>query len=75
MPASPELADVFRENVLRRMKELKISRVDLGERMGCTQGYISQLLGKNPSRGPGLGALEAFAKALETTPDKLLKKK
>jgi transcriptional regulator with XRE-family HTH domain len=72
---SDRLADIFRKNVLSRMEELQMSRDDLCGKLKCTPGYLSQLLGRNPSRGPGLGALETFAKALKTSPDELLRKK
>ncbi len=64
------LAEVFRENVRRRMEQLDFSQTDLAEQMGVTRSAVNQML--TGHREPGLGSLQSFAKALNTTPSKLL---
>ena len=70
MPASFAMNAAFRQNVLRILGEKSLRRVDLAQRLGVGQGYVTKLLseGYNPS----LETLEKVATALEVDPSKLL---
>ncbi len=67
------LAEVFRDNVRRRMDQLGVTQAELAERMGVTRPFISHML--TGHRNPGLESLQNFADALDTTAAKLLEEK
>ena len=67
------LANVFRQNVRRRMEQLKMNQAELAKRLNVTDAYISRIL--NGARNPGLQSLEQFADVLDTTASRLLEEK
>ena len=65
-----EFESLVRTNLKRRRVELGLSQTDVAKRMGVAPGYICNL-----ERGigmPNTKTLPPLAKALETTPAKLL---
>lgn len=65
-----ELLAAFQRNLRLRRKELGLTQVQLAERAGVEQGYISDLeMGK---KKPMLGTLAPLAEALDTTPSALI---
>lgn len=67
------LCDIFRQNVRDRMVRLDLTQVELAKRMHITQGQVAQYL--NGYRTPGLEVLDNFAKALDITPDCLIRRR
>lgn len=65
-----ELVDLFAANVRRRRLELKLTQLQLAERLGAHVPYVSDL--ERGKKTPFLGNLAKLAEALETTPDTLL---
>lgn len=65
-----ELRSVFRENMRLRRTQLRLSQVELAERLGTHQPYISDL--ESGRKSPLMETLAEIAEALETTPAKLL---
>ncbi len=64
------LHDVFREKVRKRLDELEMTQVELADRMGVSEAYISEILsGRNV---PGLKLVDRIAKALKTKGTTLL---
>lgn len=68
-----ELVLVFADNVRRRRLELGLTQADLAERIGAHPPYISDI--ERGIKSPFLGNIARFAKALKTTPQKLLEKR
>lgn len=68
-----QAGDIFRKNVRRKMRSLGWSQDDLAAEMGCTKGYVSQMLRGNIPN-PGIETVERFALALGTSIDRLLRK-
>jgi transcriptional regulator with XRE-family HTH domain len=69
---STPLCEVFRENVLLRMKVLGETQTSLAKKSGLQRSYISQIL--NGHRRPGLSSIQALANGLDVDPSELLKK-
>jgi transcriptional regulator with XRE-family HTH domain len=70
---SPEsLHGVFCANTERQIKALGITKNDLAERLDCTSSYIYQVL--TGRRSLSLRTLDLWAKALETTPNALVRR-
>ena len=67
------LGEVFRLNVRKRMGQLDFTQSDLARQMGVTPSSVNQMLSGH--REPGLGTLQSFAKALDTTASRLLDEK
>ena len=67
---SKRLYAAFVANVRNRMADLALSQKDLAERLGVTQGYVSQILSGH--RRPGLDTLDDFARVLDTEPSDLI---
>ena len=65
-----ELRQVFRDNMRKRRMDIGLSQVDLAERLGVFQPYISDL--ESGRKSPLMETLADIAEALETTPAKLL---
>ena len=69
---SQNIYEVFTANVRARMARLGLTQVELAEILGCTQGHVSHVISGRIS-SPGIDLVDRFARALGTTPDKLLK--
>ena len=65
-----ELISLVGENIRRRRLELRLTQQELGDRLGVTQTYISDV--EQGKRSPRLGRMAAIAEALEVTPSYLL---
>ena len=65
-----ELIEVFAGNIKRQRKLLHLTQVDVAQRAGITQAYLSAL--ESGTAQPALGTLAPLAGALETTPSSLL---
>ena len=70
---SQVLYNAFVANVRERMAMQGLSQADLAKRLKVTPSYISQILSGH--RRPGLDALEAFGRVLDTEPSELIQKK
>jgi len=69
---SEKLQQIFSENVRELMAERGWTQLDLAEKLGVTQSYVSQIL--RGHRRPGLDSLELFAKAFRIKPSELIEK-
>lgn len=69
--APDELVEVFAANVRDCREKLGLTQEQLAERLDTYWTYISAL--ENGKKTPWLKNLAPLAKALETTPDALLK--
>ena len=65
-----ELRRVFRENIVRRRKELALTQAALAIRLGVAQPWVAQI--ESGVRTPAIDTIARFANALQTTPDALL---
>lgn len=65
-----ELKGVFCENFKRRRARLGLSQIQLAERLGVAQSYVSDL--ESGNKVPLVPTLADLAEALETTPAKLI---
>ncbi len=65
------LNEIFGENVRNRRKELHLSQEELADRADLHRTYISDI--ENCTRNVSLETVEKIAKALDTSPDTLLK--
>lgn len=68
---SKRIYTAFVDNVRERMADLGLSQKDLAERLGVTQGYVSQILSGH--RRPGLDSLDDFARVLDAQPADLIR--
>ena len=64
------ICDDFRRNTQFHLDQAHLSRSELAQRMGCSPGYITQIL--NGHREVGLRVLEKVAGAIGVTPAQLL---
>lgn len=65
-----ELKEVFRANMKARRQAIGLTQVQLSERLGVFQPYISAL--ESGRKSPLMETLAEIAEALDTTPAKLL---
>ena len=71
MEMQPEkLLDIFRQNVKQRRLELGFSQVQLAEKLGVDQGFISDI--ERGIRNPSVAKLASLAEVLDTTPSALI---
>ena len=66
-----DLATIFADNVQRILTKRGMQRQELAARLGVTKAAVTHILS---GRSPQLATIERVATALETTPQKLLKK-
>ena len=65
-----ELKQVFRENLKSRRLQLGMTQVELAEKLGVAQAYISDL--ESGRKRPLVDTLAPLADALRTTPARLI---
>ena len=65
-----KLSRIIGENIKRRRIELRMTQIELAERMGITQGALSDI--ENGKRSPLLKTIADFSETLEVPPSYLL---
>jgi transcriptional regulator with XRE-family HTH domain len=69
-PVDMAMHDNFRSNVRKRRMELRLTQKELGDLLGVTSAYVSEV--EAGKRVPSLDTVERFAKALDCPPLNLL---